>query len=157
MADERDPPIQEQEYRQGVTVVDLGDVRVARGMTRRNNSTCSHKSLVYDLAERRIWCKDCEHDVEAFDAFKLIVENYDAALKTVASREAAVSEAARFQVRSRAAKKIDEAWRSKTMVPACPHCNNGLFPEDLANGFTMLGRDFAIARQRKSGQQPSSS
>jgi hypothetical protein len=143
---ERDPPIEPQEYLAGVKVIDIGDVRVARGMTRRHHSGCRHRRLVYDNAERRVWCQDCERDVEGFDAFKLLVEGYDAALKRVERREATVSEAEKFALRSIAAKKMDEAWRSRSMVPACPHCSQGLFPEDFKNGpRAMLGKDYALA------------
>ena len=41
----------------GVKVVDIGDVRIARGLTRREFSTCPHKHMVYDQNERRIWLR----------------------------------------------------------------------------------------------------
>jgi len=40
--DKNDPPIIEQEYIAGVRVVDIGDYRVARGMTRRAHNSCPH-------------------------------------------------------------------------------------------------------------------
>lgn len=144
--DERDPPIEAPGYIAGVTVVDIGDIRVARGMTRRAYSGCRHVRLMYDSAERRVWCKDCERDVEPFDAFKSLVENYDAVYKGLVAREERLSEAERFQMRSLAAKAMDEAWRSRKHVPACPHCSNGLFPEDFKNGVGMVGREYARAR-----------
>jgi hypothetical protein len=87
--------------------------------------------------------------VEAFDAFKILVENYSAALDRIKRREEIVSEAEQFQVRSIAAKNIDKAWRRRTMVPACPHCHHGLFPEDFKRGPDMLGIDYARARAKK--------
>jgi Zn finger protein HypA/HybF involved in hydrogenase expression len=144
-----DEPIEEQPYIGGVTVVDIGDLRVARGMTRRPFSSCRHASLNYDPKERRIWCKDCEKDVEAFDAFTALVEQYDRAYKHITKRIQEVDEAARFQCRLIATKTIEEAWRSRKMVPACPSCGNGLFPEDFKTRPTMLGRNFAMARRGK--------
>ena len=47
---EKTPPIVEQEYLSGLKVVDIGDLRVARGMSRRPVSTCHHRPLVYDLS-----------------------------------------------------------------------------------------------------------
>lgn len=67
MADE---PIEDQNYLSGLTVIDIGDIRVSRGMTRRPVSSCGHRRMAYDPKERRIWCKDCEKDVDPFDAFK---------------------------------------------------------------------------------------
>lgn len=145
--DARDPPIAEQEWRGGVNVVDIGEVRVSRGLSRRHHSSCPHKRLTYDQAERRIWCRDCERDVEGFDAFRIVAEWAHVAHESLLKRERAVQEAEGFAARTIAGKKLDEAWRSKTMVPACPSCGNGLFPEHIkAHGFSMLGRDFAKAR-----------
>lgn len=146
MADERDPPIEEPGFIAGVNVVDIGDVRVARGLTRRHHSSCPHHRLMYDDRERRVWCKDCERDVESFDAFKIIVENLDKAIKSVERREKAITEAEQFKLRTLAAKAMDQAWRSTKMVPACPNCGGGLFPEQFKNGVCgMLGRDYAQA------------
>lgn len=151
MSDEKDPPIQEPGFIGGVTVVNIGDVRVARGLSRRHHSSCPHRDLVYDQNERRIWCKDCEKDVEAFDAFKGLVEQYDKAHAGLVRRHQEVVEAEKFHIRTIAAKKMDEAWRSRNTVPACPHCGQGLFPEDFKHGPSSLGKEFAqaMAARRK--------
>lgn len=149
MADERDPPIEPQQFLSGVTVVDIGDVRVARGLSRRAYSSCPHLRLTYDEKERRIWCQDCEHDVEPFDAFTGLVGGYSRALKMVKAREVAVSELEAFKMRTIAARKMDEAWRHQKMVPACPYCHNGLFPEDFKTKVLMVGKDFARGRAVK--------
>lgn len=144
------PPIDELNYLSGVTVVDIGDIRVSRGMTRRPASSCRHARLSYDPRERRIWCRDCEEDVEAFDAFEMIARQCSAALDDIARRKARLDELEAFQARSLAVKELDKAWRKKDMIPACPSCHQGLFPEDFKNGaFPMLGRDYADARRKK--------
>ena len=86
MIDDRDPPIAPLDYVSGVTVVNIGDVRVARGMSRRHHSSCPHIQLIYDQNERRIWCNDCERDVEAFDAFRGLVERYSSAVADLKQR-----------------------------------------------------------------------
>lgn len=144
--DDRDPPIEDQQYLSGLTVVDIGDYRVSRGMTRRPTSSCHHARLAYDSRERRIWCKDCEHVVDPFDAFTGLVEQYDRALKDLERREQRIVEAERFNVRLLATKEIEKAWRSRNMVPSCPHCRNGLFPEDFKAGVSLISRDYALAR-----------
>ena len=154
MSDDKDPPIKALDYLSGVNVVDIGDLRVARGMTRRPYSTCRHRKMLYDTNERRIWCSDCETNVEAFDAFTVLVEFFSDAHDNLRRRQTALDEAEKFQVRSLAAKEIDKAWRSHNMVPACPHCRQGLFPEDFKNGVGMhLGREYAEAR-RKASKEP---
>lgn len=142
----KDPPIAEQEFRAGLNVIDFGDVRVSRGLTRREFSSCPHRSLTYDPRERRIWCRDCERNIDGYDAFVLLAERAHAVRDSLDRRERAVREAERFTVRSIAAKSLDEAWRSRTMVPACPHCGHGLFPEHFQTAGLMLGKEYARAK-----------
>lgn len=153
MSDEKnDPPIVEQEYIAGVRVVDIGDYRVARGMTRRAHTSCPHRRMVYDERERRIWCKDCEKDVEGFDAFVLLAQSFSKQTAILQDREKKVKEAEEHSIISIAAKIIDKAWRKKKMVPCCPHCKEGLFPEDFKNGTGFLSKSYALEslRRRKS-------
>lgn len=133
-SDRRDPPIEEQAFLSGVTVVDIGDMRVARGLSRRPHAICPHRRLVYDKTERRIWCRDCETDVDGFDAFSRLVDHYDGAMKQLAERLRQVGEMESFQARSRAARALDEIWRRRKFVPACPHCRKGLLPEHFKDG-----------------------
>lgn len=140
---ERDPPIEPQSFLGGVTVVNIGDVRVARGLSRRHHSSCTHRNMLYDQQERRVWCPDCEHDIEGFDAFLCLLEGYDHAIKSVERREESIGQLEKFKLRTIAARKMEEAWRHQKMVPACPHCGNGLFPEQFKNGMSMLSKDYA--------------
>lgn len=149
MDDKKDTPIEAQEYLYGVRVVDIGDLRVARGLSRRHHSGCRHRSMIYDKNERRIWCPDCEHDVEAFDAFLLLVENFASKTKSLEERAAALLEAEKHSVFNFAAKEIDKAWRKKKWVPACPCCGAGLFPEDFRHGCAMVGREYARRLREK--------
>lgn len=142
-------PIDEERYLYGMNVVDIGDVRVSRGLTRRPSSSCRHVRISYDPKERRIWCRDCEQDIDAFDGFILLVEQFDRANKALASRREALEEAERREIVTIAARTIDKAWRRRKTVPACPSCGNGLFPEDFKNEPATLGRDYAEARRKK--------
>lgn len=150
---DRDPPIEPLDYVGGPTVVDIGDYRIARGMTRRPHSGCPHKHLVYDTRERRIWCKDCERDIEPFDAFAGLVGQYDRAAEKLRRRAERLHEAETFKARSLAVRELDKVWRKRNMIPACPHCQHGLFPEDFKNGVgTRLGRDYAKAKRKRAAE-----
>ena len=145
--DRKDPPIVEQQFTYGLNVIDIGDVRVARGESRRPYSSCQHKRLRYDPRERRIWCADCERDIEGYDAFVVLAEQCHGYFASLNRRQEALAEAERFQARSRAVKALDEVWRSRSMVPACPTCGHGLLPEMFAGGVkSTLGRDYAEAK-----------
>ena len=149
MSDRNVPPIEEAEFVSGVTGLALRDIRVARGLSRRPFSTCKHRRLRYDARERRIWCADCERDLEGFDAFMVMAEQAHAFAASINERARQVIEAEQFSLRSRAAKAVDEIWRSKNMVPCCPHCNRGLLPEHFADGVKKsIGKDFARQQEK---------
>lgn len=152
-SDGKDPPIETANFIAGVNVVDIGDLRVARGLSRRPFSSCQHRQMSYDKDERRIWCRDCETNVEAFDAFLLIVEHFDSARKDIERRSADVKAAEEHALISLAAREVDKVWRGRRMVPLCPVCSSGLFPEDFKNGSSASGRSYAAAR-RKAANRP---
>ncbi|MCU1736345.1 MULTISPECIES: hypothetical protein [unclassified Pseudomonas] len=144
-----DAPTEPQEYLYGVKVVQIEDLRVARGMTRRPGSACRHKRLVYDDKERRVWCSDCEAEVEAFDAFIGIVEVFSAGMSSLKRRRSELDEAEKFQIRSRAAKVMDDAWRSTKMAPLCPHCMTAILPDDVAGGVAKTSKALVLAARKR--------
>lgn len=125
----------------------IDDLRIARGLTRRPATTCRHRHMTYDERERRVWCRDCETEVEPFDAFVSLVEVWERGHAGLARREAAIAEAEAHTVRSRAAKVMDAAWRSRTTAPLCPHCKEALLPEDVARGVATASRELAARRR----------
>jgi len=154
MTDESDPPIEPLNYLAGVKVVDIGDIRVARGMSRRPPSSCRHRQLHYDQQERRVWCADCEHNLEPFDALMVIVEQFHVAERNLHQRNETLVQAETEKLRTLAARQLDLVWRKRSMVPACPTCGNGLFPEDFKDGvMASLGREYAEAMRRRRKQQ----
>lgn len=148
-----DAPIEPQDYVFGVKVVDIGEVRVARGKTRRPVSTCTHRRMVYDDSERRVWCRDCESEVEGFDAFRLLVEQMDDYVKHLQRREDKVKEAEQHAARSRAVKVMDEVWRSQSMAPLCPHCHEAILAEDVAGGVARCSKPLAMRKRQNAKPQ----
>lgn len=146
-------PIEPQDYVYGVKVVDIGDARVKRGKTRRPPATCAHLHMVYDPNERRVWCDDCESEVESFDAFVVLVGNYHKQAERHRRREEAVQQAEQHSLISRAAKVMDAAWRKHRTAPMCPHCDKALLPDDVVQGVAECSKALAYA-QRKRAQPP---
>lgn len=143
----KDPPIEPAEYLRGLTVIDFGDLRVARGLSRRPFSACRHFKLNYDQQERRIWCRDCETNVEPFDAFTILCENYSAAARELRKREDALKVAENEGLISLAARVLDKIWRGRNKAPMCPSCSRGLLPEDFKNGCAWISAD--LERKRR--------
>ncbi|MGB7387968.1 MAG: hypothetical protein WA929_10280 [Pseudomonas neustonica] len=144
------PPIDPQEYLYGINVVDIGDLRIARGKTRREPAACNHLRLNFDDQERRIYCQDCEQEVDHFDAFITVVNNWRTMTRRLDERRKSIDEAEQFTLVSRAAKELDKAWRKRKQVPCCPSCNAGLLPEDFANGIkSTRSAEFERAKRKK--------
>jgi hypothetical protein len=141
-----DAPIVPLDYLYGVKVVDIGDARVKRGKSRRPIGTCAHKSMHYDQEERRVWCADCEATIEAFDAFTVLVENFDRQVKRLQDRENKIVEAEAATLVSRAARVMDAEWRKHKTVPLCPHCSEPLLPEDIVRGVPTRARSLTTVK-----------
>jgi len=152
MNDKKDPPIHEQQYIAGVNkIIDFGDIRVSRGLSRRPPSTCKHRALVYDSSERRIWCKDCENNVESFDAFKGIVEQFHNAHSDLDRKREEVKQSVEHNIHLMACKNLEKIWRGRRMAPCCPHCSGALLPEDLYNTSTI---SYELEVQRRKAKKP---
>lgn len=147
--DKKDPPIQEEEFINGVKVINFGDIRVARGLTRRPYTGCKHVALVYDKHERRVWCKDCERNIESFDAFMALVENFHDANAIYVRMKADALEARDHNLHLIAAKNIEKAWRGRTMAIPCPHCRGGLLPEDFEHIRSMCSAEIERRKRKK--------
>jgi hypothetical protein len=143
-------PIEPVQFVHGPNVVDIGDLRVARGRSRRAPSICRHLNLVFDTAERRIYCLDCQSDVEAFDAFMQMVDRHH----HLEEKAARVQSDAAHVVVARAAKVLDQAWRNRSTVPACPHCKTAILAEDVADGLLVLPKALELRRRAKRTTQP---
>lgn len=150
MDEKKDHPIVPQDYLRGTKVVDIGELRVARGLSRRPHSACQHNKLVYDIHERRIWCSECETNIDGFDAFQQIVAQFASAHSALAERQQAVERAEKHSARSIAVKKLDEVWRSRNKVPCCPHCGEGLLPEDIGKrGLSSVNAEWIRAKRKR--------
>jgi len=148
------PPIEATNYISGVNVVDFGDLRVARGKTRRPFRTCRHKSMAYDPNERRIYCNDCESDVEPFDAFMALVERQDRAIKHFERVKKEAEDARSANLHRIAAKKLEKTWRGK-LLPCCPHCSRGITPADMEH-HSCVGKTFEMKKREKAAITPRS-
>ena len=126
--DLKDPPIDEQEYI-SPQVIDFGDLRVARGMSRRPHQNCPHLQLRYDLQERRVWCQDCETTVEGFDAFMSLVRSFQDMINSADAMLRQAEEAKAAVIHRIAARRVEKTWRRK-MAVSCPHCRRGILPTD---------------------------
>ncbi|AMR77661.1 hypothetical protein [Cupriavidus nantongensis] len=91
---------------------------------------CQHMNLTMDEDGDIVKCDDCGIQVSAFWALKLLSENYGRAMAKLQSRERRQADVEGKTIHLRAAQEVERAWRSRTMVPTCPHCGEGIAPTD---------------------------
>ena len=149
----RDAPITEvaRMYRYS-EVINLSGVRIEQGLARYSGPKCEHKALMFDTAERRVWCKDCQRTVENFDAFLVLVNQYQPMVQHARRLTQEAEEARNHSMVSRAAKVVDQEWRGRNMAPCCTQCGAGILPEDFANGAgSAVSREYEKARRARKG------
>ena len=131
-------------------VVNINKMRLARGFTKRPYRTCKHMDLTYDTSERRIWCNDCEQNIEAFDVVVTMADHIGNAWAKINRAETEVAEAVSHNIRLIAARAMDKEWQSRSMVPCCPHCSRGLLPDDFRSGARgRVSKKLEVERRKK--------
>lgn len=128
-------------------VIDLAGFKTQLVVTKRTDE-CSHTRTGYSRTERKVWCKDCNTELDSFDVFLRLVDHYARATARLESEKERFQEQRNKALRSIAAKSFDDIYRSRKYVPACPHCKEALLPEDVANGLAMVCRETARERRK---------
>lgn len=132
-------------------VIRLDGARISRAKSSLGRASyCSHNgSLEYDPDARTIECLLCHKRMDGFDGFMALVMSWSAWTR---DNESMAKEIKELQERVdhrllRATAKVDRAWRSRRMVPTCPHCFRGIFPEDgLGDG--SVNRECELERRK---------
>ncbi len=135
--------MQELTSQNSADVIDIGEVRLSKKFQKQ----CAHKRLTYDPADRTVQCLDCERFIDPFSAFLQIVHNLESAKKRAERILAEAAEARDKELPTIAARKVEKAWRSQTMVPACPHCHEAIFSTDGFGG-AQVNKKMAIEKRK---------
>lgn len=137
-------------------VINLGDLSIRRREKRLQyrDDRCRHKNTTWDANGDIITCDDCKMQISAVWMLHMLVDAYDAAMASITAREKSLADDKARNIHLIAARKVEDAWRSKTMVPCCLHCGNGVLPEDGFGGARM-SRAIEIARRKANpGNRP---
>ena len=71
-------------------------------------------------------------------------------LKQLKRRSEELAKAEQLQIRSCAAKALDEIWRSRTRAPLCPHCREAILPGDVTStGLAAVSRSLVEAARKR--------
>lgn len=112
-----------------MSAIVIGESTFKKRLRQRN--PCRHKQLIYDKELQTVHCEDCKEQISPFKALMLVVSGFEETESRLNYRESKVAEAESKTIRLKAAQSIERKWRSRSKVPACPHCHEGLFPEDI--------------------------
>lgn len=145
--DDNDAPIDELNYLR-CQIIDIGDLRVARGKARYEFAGCSHRRLTYDSDERRVWCTECEKTLPAFDAFMVVIRDYQGWFNNLTDRQAKIEEMEKTQLHLRGARAIEKSWMGRR-APRCK-CGAAMLPEDFQSGrFPEVSLELARQARKK--------
>lgn len=127
-------------------VVEIGDFRLKHQRRRIMDAGCQHKHLTLDDDGDFVTCDDCQNQVGTYFALRMLVQQWVALQERVDAQRRSIAEAAEKTVELRAAQVVEKAWRRRSMVPACPHCNAAILPED-GFGSSLVNRAIELRRR----------
>jgi hypothetical protein len=136
------------------SVVEIGEMRLrlVRSYEKTPEESCKHNHTSLDDEGDIVRCDECGMQVSAYWVLKNLAQHYKHQLRLLQhARETVAWERGKHIVR-RAARKVEEAWRSRTMAPACPLCGRGILPTD-GFGDTQVNKARELERRAQEKQK----
>ena len=128
-------------------VIEFGELRIRRQRESRYSAPgCQHLNMVFDDNGGTVECEDCKKHLDLYWVLGKMSRAHADAWAKVESAQADVTAKMAASVELRAAQRVEQAWRSRKMVPACPHCHEPVFPTDGFGG-TLVNKEMAIRRR----------
>ena len=116
----------------------------------QGTAVCQHARTVVDQQAGTVTCRDCEVTLSAFWVLTKIALEENRCFERVRSLRAEADELNNWVPFLRSMRSLERRWRGRSMLPACPHCHHGLWPEEL-QGAVSLSLEIA---QRKHKNMP---
>ena len=137
-----------------MSVIEIGALRIQRERFPAINgkAVCQHKSLTLNREGHVIRCADCGAQVEPFWAFEQLVDSYSEAWKRLQQHTQRHNAEMERGLTLKAARHVEDAWRSRTMAPVCPHCREAIFPQD-GFGSNLVNRELALRRRQVAAEK----
>jgi hypothetical protein len=108
-----------------------------------DKSKCAHKNLTFDENGQSIICDDCNKSLSAYWVLRRIITDYNKAWEGIERKRSELNDLMEKTLHFKAAKKVEEVWRSKTMLPSCPHCKRGICSHDQF-GYSTVSKEFEL-------------
>lgn len=128
-------------------VISIGEFELARkGAGKRlTDKLCRHKHLQLEDGDV-VRCADCNTQVSAYWALESIAFDWERMQSAHRHEKAELAEAKKRDIHLLAARAVEKVWRTKDMLPCCPHCGVGIAPED-GLGLSQINRAIELRRR----------
>jgi hypothetical protein len=127
-------------------VINFADLQITRSKSKRVEGACQHKHLTIDEHGGVVTCDDCSRQIDPIWAINYLADQWQKELNALATKSAEAQSLINANISTKAAIRLQAAWRKRSMVPACPHCGRGVFASD-GFGCAMINAD--IERRRR--------
>jgi hypothetical protein len=129
-------------------VIQIGDFALTRNRERhfQRNGVCRHMHVSCDDVGDIVTCDDCGKQVSAYWALGFFSQVWEREMAKITARENRLAENESKSIHLLAAQKVEKVWRTRGMVPACPHCERGILASD-GLGNTQVNKALELRRR----------
>ena len=110
---------------------------------------CDHPRTTIDEQNGTVECRDCGVTLSAFWVLGQIAREENRCFTRIRNLRAEAEELKGWVPFLRSMRKLEKRWRGRAMLPACPHCHRGLWPDELERSSVSLSLE--VAQRRKAG------
>jgi hypothetical protein len=115
-------------------------------LAKRPGPTCAHPRTIVDQQNGTVECKECGASLSAFHVLVQIAKEENRLWERVRALRAEAKELKAWVPILKAVRELDRMWRGKRMLPCCPQCSRGLWPEEMT---AAVGVQIEVARRKK--------
>lgn len=126
-------------------ILSIEEFRLRRAPDRKLED-CKHYSLVRDDDLQTVECTDCGKNIGTYAALLMLVSRLAKLQRHIDIQSKAVAEAMEKTITLRAAQRVERAWRSRSIAPTCPHCDEAIFATD-GFGSSSISKEIALRRR----------
>lgn len=123
-------------------IVEFEALKINRG--RKKFCQCLEKKFEIDTQNHIVTCANCGAWVDPFDALVYIGEHYELERHFVQTLWEERKQIVNYKPHLIIIRELERQYRSKSMLPTCPHCGRAFFLEEIKG---WQNRDTEIARR----------
>lgn len=119
---------------------------------RRRTKSCRHNNMVYNTTNETVECGDCKEWISPFQALLVTIDYWQDKERELKWREDAIVQLEEKKLHLLAARAMEKKWRSRSTIPCCPHCHEGLFPKEMLR-LNLVDKNTALERRKFKGKK----